>query len=87
LTFLYCLHEYNYNVQWYINTLINIVLFRSTSKPKRTTRYGETEGESHRYKDDVIMDNIAYVGDTEATFVNQFYDNRNGSINNGFTHK
>ena len=87
LTFSYCLHEYNYIVQWYINTLINIVFFRSTSKPKRTTRYGETEEESHRYKDDVIMDNIAYVGDTEATFVNQFYDNRNGSINNGFTHK
>ena len=32
------------------------------------------------------MDNIAYDGDTKATFVNQFY-NRNGSINNGFTDK
>ena len=70
LTFSYCLDEYNYNVHWYINTLIKIVFFRSTSKPKRTTRYGETDEESHRYKDDVIMDNIAYDGDTEATFVN-----------------
>jgi predicted GNAT superfamily acetyltransferase len=33
------------------------------------------------------MVNIAYDGDTEATFVNQFYDNKNDSINNGFTHK
>ena len=63
------------------------MFFRSTSKTKRTTRYGETEEESHKYKDDVIMDNIAYDGDTEATFVNQFYDNKNGSINNGFTDK
>ena len=63
------------------------MFFRSTSKPKRTTRYGEAEEESYRYKDDVIMDNIAYDGDTEATFVNQFYNNKNDSINNGFTHK
>ena len=62
------------------------MFFRSTSKPKRTTPYGETEEKSYRYNDDVIMDNIAYDGDTEATFVNQFYDNKNGSINNGFSH-
>ena len=64
-----------------------MLFFRSTSKPRRTTRYGKTEEESHRYKDDVIMDNIAYDGDTEATFVNQFYVNKNGSINTGFTDK